>query len=87
MRRRKVTPHVARKQRSAVGRPPGNVGYQTSQQVRKRMEEIFGCTKTIGLLRKLWHPDLDRVGRMFTFAAAAYNPVRTRNRSVLTSPT
>jgi hypothetical protein len=35
--------------------------------------------KSIGLLRKLRHRGLERVGWMFTFAAAAYNLVRIRN--------
>ena len=43
------------------------------------MEEIFGWMKTIGGLRKTRHRGIDRVGWMFTFAAAAYNLVRMRN--------
>jgi len=35
--------------------------------------------KTVGMLRKLRHRGLRRVGWMFTFAAAAYNLVRMRN--------
>jgi hypothetical protein len=35
--------------------------------------------KTIGGLRKTRHRGADRVGWMFTFAAAAYNLVRMRN--------
>jgi hypothetical protein len=34
--------------------------------------------KTVGLLRKLRHRGLQRVGWMFTLAAAAYNLVRMR---------
>jgi hypothetical protein len=34
---------------------------------------VFGWMKTIGLLRKVRHRGLERVGWMFTFAAAAYN--------------
>ena len=33
----------------------------------------------VGLLRKVRHRGLERVGWMFTFAAAAYNLVRIRN--------
>ena len=88
LRGMKVTPHVAQKQRSAVdSRTTRHVGYQTSQRVRKRVEEVFGWMKTIGLLRKLRHRGLDRVGWMFTFTAAAYNLVRVRNLSALPSPT
>jgi hypothetical protein len=35
--------------------------------------------KNIGLLRKLRHRGLERVGWMFTFTAAAYNLVCIRN--------
>jgi hypothetical protein len=35
--------------------------------------------KSIGLVRKLRHRGLERVGWMFTFTAAAYNLVRLRN--------
>jgi transposase len=45
-----VTPHVAQKrQGSAVdGRTTRHAGYQVSQKVRKRVEEIFGWGKTVG---------------------------------------
>ena len=43
------------------------------------MEEIFGWFKTVAGLRKTRHRGADRVGWMFTFAAAAYNLVRMRN--------
>ena len=88
LRGMRVTPHIAQKERSAVdGRTTRHVGYQTSQRVRKRVEEVFGWMKTIGLLRKLRHRGLERVGWMFTFTAAAYNLVRARNLSALPSPT
>ena len=57
-------------------------GYQTSQQKRKRVEEIFGWMKTVGGLRKVKLRGKDLVGWMFTFAAAAYNLVRMRNLAV-----
>jgi transposase len=87
LRRMKITPHVAQKQHSAVdGRTTQHAGYQISQRVRKRVEEVFGWMKTIGLLRKLRHRGLDRVGWMFTFTAAAYNLVRARNLSASPVP-
>jgi len=46
---------------------------------RKRIEEVFGWLKTVGLLRKTRHRGLFRVGWVFTFAATAYNLVRMRN--------
>jgi len=86
MRRMKVTPHVAQRESSALdGRTTRHAGYAVSQRVRKRVEEVFGWMKTIGLLRKLRHRGLDRVGWMFTFTAAAYNLVRARNLNPLPS--
>lgn len=77
-----VTPHVAQNQtnrRSAIdGRTTRHPGYAISQTKRKRVEEIFGWGKTIGLLDKLRHRGRDRVGWVFTFTAAAYNLVRMR---------
>jgi hypothetical protein len=61
------------------GRTARHAGYEISQRVRKRVEEIFGWMKTIGLLRKLRHRGEARVAWMFTFTAAVYNLVRARN--------
>ena len=78
-----VTPHVAQhttNRASAIdGRTTRHPGYAVSQQKRKRVEEIFGWFKTVGLLRKVKLRGVRRVGWMFTFAAAAYNLVRMRN--------
>ena len=75
-----VTPHVAQKvTRGAVdGRTVRHEGYRISQRRRKRIEEIFGWLKTIGLMRKTRHRGTARVGWMFTFAVAVYNLVRMR---------
>ena len=79
----KVTPHVAQNttnRSSAIdGRTTRHRGYAISQRKRKRVEEIFGWIKTVGLMRKTRHRGLARVGWMFTFTAAAYNLVRIRN--------
>jgi hypothetical protein len=53
-------------------------GYQVSHNRRKRIEEVFGWMKSIGLLRKLRHRGLS-VSWMFTFAAEAYNLMRSRS--------
>ena len=55
--------------------------YSVSQRKRKRIEEIFGWLKTIGMIRKTRHRGLPRVDWIFTFALAAYNLVRIRNLS------
>lgn len=80
LRLRKVTPHVAQNQsgrRSAVdGRTTSWGGYQLSQRVRKRVEEIFGWIKTVGGGRKLRFIGLAR-NRLWTeMTASAYNLVR-----------
>jgi IS5 family transposase len=83
LRHMEITPHVAQNdtnRRSAVDeRTTRHAGYQLSQKARKRIEEVFGWMKSIGLLRKMRHRGLERVGWMFTFTAAAYNLVRIRN--------
>ena len=80
MRRLGVTPHVSQNtngRRSAIdGRTTRHAGYAVSVRIRKRIEEVFGWIKTVGGLRKTRHRGTDRVGWMFTFAAAAYNLVR-----------
>jgi transposase len=78
-----VTPHVAQRQRSAVDhRTTRHDGYVISQRVRKRVEEIYGWMKTIGLMRKTRHRGKRRVGWAFVFAAAAFNLVRIRNLEI-----
>ena len=78
-----VTPHVAQNangRRSRIdGRTTRHAGYEKSQKKRKLVEQVFGWIKTTGGLRKTRHRGRDRVGWMFTFAAAAYNLVRIRN--------
>ena len=78
-----VTPHVAQNERRPGGsaideRTTRHGGYAISQKKRKRIEECFGWIKDIALLRKLKHRGLNKVGWIFTFAAAAYNLVRLR---------
>ena len=84
MRGMNITPHVAQNTKrtggSAIdGRTTRHAGYGISQRKRKRIEEVFGWLKTVGMLRKTRHRGLFKVGWVFTFAAAAYNLVRMRN--------
>jgi transposase len=84
LREMNATPHVAQNQKRTGGsaideRTTRHAGYKISQMKRKRIEEVFGWLKTIGLLRKTRHRGIFRVGWGFTFAAAAYNLVRMRN--------
>ena len=90
LRERKATPHVAQNQerrRSAIdSRTTRHPGSQISQRARKKVEESFGWMKTVGLLRKLRHRGLQRVGWIFTFTAAADNLVRIRNLVIGAGP-
>ena len=84
VREANVTPHVAqnihRRKKSAIDkRTTRHEGYAISQRKRKRIEEIFGWLKTVGLMRKLRHRGVEKVGWIFKFAVAAYNLVRIRN--------
>lgn len=80
-----LTPHVAQKiptYTSIDGRTTRHEGYSVSQRRRKRVEEVFGWMKTVGVLRKARHRGTRLVGWMFEFAAAAYNLVRMRNLTI-----
>lgn len=73
------TPHIACGPRSSLdGRTTRHAGYAESQTRRKRIEESFGWSKTVGLLRKLRHRGRELVDWIFTFTMAAYNLVRLR---------
>jgi transposase len=83
LRSLQVTPHVAQndtRRASAIDRrTTRHPGYAVSLRKRKRVEEIFGWLKTVGVLRKTRHRGTQRVGWMFTFSLAAYNLVRMRH--------
>jgi len=80
LRQKQVTPHVAQNnthRSSAIdGRTTHHAGYAVSQRKRKRVEEIFGWMKTIGLMRKVRHRGRELVEWMFAYTAAAYNLMR-----------
>jgi len=78
LRSMNVTPHVAAKAKGSAidGRTTRRKGYALSQQVRKRIEEIFGWAKTVGPVAKTMLRGVERVGAQFTFTLAAYNLAR-----------
>jgi hypothetical protein len=82
----RVAPHIAQKQKSRTldGRTTRHPGYAISQRARKRIEEVFGCMKTVGGLRKLRHRGGGQVNWQFLLAAAAYNLVRMRTLEATT---
>ena len=83
---RGIAPHVAingtvsktgKTRKTAV--PPevaASLGYAVSQRLRKRIEEGFGWTKTVGGLTQVRVRGLDKVRAVFVFAMAAYDIVR-----------
>lgn len=78
-----VTPHVAQNTKRSGGsaidvRTTRHGGYDVSQKKRTRVEECCGWLKTIALMRKVRHRGLEKVGWVFTFAAAIYNLVRMK---------
>jgi hypothetical protein len=53
--------------------PPG---YEASQRVRKRIEQIFGWVKTVGGLAKTKFRGRTRIAQVFDLAVSAYNLIR-----------
>jgi IS5 family transposase len=86
LRERAVTPHIAvdghvrksgKPRKTAIdSRTTRHVGYAISQVIRKRIEEIFGWSKTTGGLAQVKLRGLAKVKALFTFALAAYNLIR-----------
>ena len=80
----KITPHVARNDKrrggSAIdGRTSRHAGYQTSQKIRKRIEEGFGWGKTIGTIRQVKVRELAKVNDLFNLTFIGWNLTRMRN--------
>ena len=72
-----VTPHVACRQHTILDkRTTRHEGYQMSQQIRKRIEEIWGWVKTVGGGRKLRYKGVARNQLWAELTTAAYNLVR-----------
>lgn len=76
-----VTPHVAQnmneRRSSAIdARTTRHAGYAISQRVRKRVEEIFGWTKTVGNFRRTRYRGEARTEMASRFVGAAYNLLR-----------
>jgi transposase len=80
LRERNATPHIAQNQsgrRSAIdGRTTRHPGYAISLRIRKRIEEVFGWSKSAAGQAKTRFRGLSRVRFTFTLTAAAYNLIR-----------
>lgn len=82
-----VTPHVACRQRTTLDRrTTRHPGYQLSQRVRKRVEEIFGWVKTVAGGRKLRYKGAARNQLWAEFVVTAYNLVRMARLALTTEP-
>ena len=74
-----VAPHVAEvkgRQVEGFDRRTKKRGYETSQRLRKRIEEIFGWMKTTGGLRKTRYRGVERTNACGQMVAASYNLLR-----------
>jgi IS5 family transposase len=86
-RDRQIKPHAALKRETTVdgldGRTTAQSGYQISQRIRKRAEEVFGWMKTVGGLRRSRYRGKDRTQAWAYFVASAYNLVRMAKLEVV----
>ncbi|WP_347987634.1 IS5 family transposase [Methylomonas sp. AM2-LC] len=78
-----INPHIARniteKRSSAIAEEiTHEPGYAISLRIRKRIEQIFGWSKTIGPMRKTKLRGLTNVATQTLLTFAAYNLVRLR---------
>jgi transposase len=86
LKTRGIEPHVAvngtvsktgKVRKTAVpNEVAASLGYAISQRLRKRIEESFGWSKTVGGLAQVKVRGLAKVRAIFVFALAAYNLVR-----------
>jgi len=81
LRERNVTPHVAQQITKYRGskideRTTRHSGYEMSQRIRKRVEEVFGWMKTVGNFRKTRYRGLAANQLAAHMLGAAYNLVR-----------
>ena len=82
LRDRNVTPHIAmvdHHQPAIDARTTRHPGYSISQRIRKRVEEIFGWTKTVALFRKTRFKGVQRTDFASRLVGAAYNLRRMAN--------
>jgi IS5 family transposase len=86
LKARGIEPHVAingtvskngKVRKTAVpSEVAASLRYAISQRLRKRIEESFGWSKTVGGLTQVKVRGLDKVRAVFVFGIAAYNLVR-----------
>ena len=88
-RERAIAPHVTCKEGIKVtgldARTTTQSGYQTSQRLRKRVEEIFGWMKTVGGLRRSRYRGQERTQAWGHFVAGTYNLLRMARLELATA--
>ena len=78
-----MTPHPAAcAQRRTLGVRIRSNAYALSQKARRRIEEIFGWSKTTGCFRKSRHRGLERTHAAGQYVVAACNLVRMAKLSL-----
>src|SRR5689334_9296719 len=81
-----IKPHVAtiegRKVAGLDGGTTGSPGYQISQTIRKRAEQIFGWMKTVGEMRRSRYGGAERTDAACKWVVAALNLLRLAKLSV-----
>lgn len=77
---RGIVPHIARNTSgrcsAVIDEIAASEGYAISQQVRKRIEQPYGWSKTVGGLRRLMRVGLVNVRACVTWSFAVYNLIR-----------
>ena len=78
LRQMVVTPHVSQKSRYSAtdGRTTRHPGYAKSQRRRKKIEEPFGWSKTVGGMAQTLYRGIERVRARFTLTLTACNLAR-----------
>jgi len=76
LREKNITPHIAARKggKSVDGRTTRHESYAISQIKRKRVEEIFGWAKTVGMLRKAKVRGKSKIDWLFTMCIAVNRP-------------
>jgi transposase len=72
---RNITPHRGSAIADEIAAEPG---YEVSLRIRKRIEQVFGWSKTVGHLRKTQLRGLANVAAQSLMTFAAYNLIRLR---------
>jgi transposase len=86
LKARRIEPHVAingtvskngtARKTAVPSEIAASLRYAISQRLRKRIEECFGWSKTVGGIAQVKLRGLDKVRAVFVFAVAAYDIVR-----------